>query len=53
MARNLLFVFLVWAVAYLGLVWLSTLLPMEHILPSIVSAYFAWWLAGRLFHEND
>lgn len=51
--RHFFFVFIVWALAYLGLAWLSAMLPMEHILPSIVSAWFAWWLAGRWFHETD
>lgn len=51
--RHFFFVFIVWVITYLGLVWLSTLLPMEHILPSIVSAWFAWWLAGRCFHETN
>lgn len=53
MARYLLFVFLVWSASYLGLIWLDTLLPMEHIYPAIVSAWFACWLAGGIIHETD
>ena len=53
MKRDFCFVFCIWGISYIALVWLSTLLPTEYILPAIVSVHFAFWLEGRVFHEGD
>lgn len=51
--RNFFFIFCTWGAAYIGLVYCSILPYLRFIVPAIISVYFAFWLEGRVFHEDD
>ena len=53
MKRDFFFVFYVWGILYIGLVYFSTLPYLRFVAPAFISAYFAFWLEGRVFHEED
>lgn len=60
MMRHFFFVFLVWGAIYLSIIGLlyglwgiTDLANWQHIIAALASAFYALWLAGRFYDEND
>lgn len=60
MMRHFFFVFLAWGAGYLsvfgllyGLFGITSFTDWQYAIAAFVSAFFAFWLERRMFHEED